>query len=77
MPSYYISTKQLMFSNQHDMHVRACYYFSNNNEPIGEFNNCKSALETAIKLYPLWEIVPCEHCCQPCIDKSNNQRLFK
>ncbi|WP_126973130.1 hypothetical protein [Gynurincola endophyticus] len=72
MPTYYINSRQLVFSNKHDVHIRACYFFPTDYESIGEFFHCQPALEKATKLFPRWEVVPCPHCCQECIGTSEN-----
>ncbi|WP_196889161.1 hypothetical protein [Aureivirga sp. CE67] len=62
---YYVN-KTAQKSGEHEVHSQVCYFLPNSNNCIylGEFSNCKSAINEAKKYYH--NIDGCYHCSNNC-----------
>ncbi len=55
-------------SGEHEVHVRGCRYFPNEENAIsvGVHSSCSAAIQAAKKAYPDWEVDGGKHCLPEC-----------
>lgn len=68
MKKYYVN-KKADSDGDHEVHDEDCEWLPSkeNREDLGEFGNCKDAVEKAKKTYPTAD--GCKHCSESCNEK--------
>lgn len=68
--SYYYVNKNSQSTGEHEVHISGCPYmpFVSNQEYLGNFTDCKAAVEEAKKNH-YSNSDGCAHCCAPCHKK--------